>query len=267
MGAVPAASELDNGRQTVDARAGVDLAGTLQRVVPVARLPELLNTSRAQAQQLVQEGLLATLQPDPDQRQGRQGCAVDYWEVDRFLAELARNTVPVADVPAGIPQAAERARCPTTEIVRLILAGRLKRVARLDWAKGYASILVDVLEVRSILPRDETGMLLSIALQRLMIDAEGGEAITDGKAGPPLLRTIGDPPSAGSASVPRVSNEDLAAFARRYVSERRLGALHRMGLRKVRSRLDRAGVVPILAGERNNFRIFRRMDIPPDCFA
>ncbi|MGP3725819.1 TniQ family protein [Cereibacter sphaeroides] len=270
LGAVPAGSDVDNGRLTIDARAATDLAGALQRVVPIARLPELLNTSRAQAQQLVHDGLLPMLQPDPEQRQGRQGCAVDCWEVDRFLERLERDAVPVADFPAGmtgIPQAAERARCPTTEIVRLILAGRLKRVARLERAKGYAAILVDVMEVRSCLPKDETGMLLTTALQRLMIDAEAGRVIADGTVDPPLLRTVETPDPTAPSSNLRVTNEDLAAFARRYVSEKRLGALHRMGPREVRRRLDRAKVAPILSGARNRFCIFRRMDIPPDCFA
>ncbi|ULB11859.1 TniQ family protein [Cereibacter azotoformans] len=270
LGAVPAGSELDNGRLTINARAATDLAGALQRVVPIARLPELLNTSRAQAQQLVHEGLLPMLQPDPEQRQGRQGCAVDRREVDRFLAELEREAVPVADYPAGmtgIPQAAERAHCPTTEIVRLILAGRLKRIARLEWARGYGGILVDVMEVRSCLPKDVAGMLLTVALQRLMIDAEAGRVIADGTVDPPLLRTVETPDPTAPSSDLRVTNEDLAAFARRYVSEKRLGALHRMGPREVRRRLDRAKVAPILSGARNRFRIFRRMDIPPDCFA
>lgn len=270
LGAVPAGSEQDNGRLTINARTATDLAGALQRVVPIARLPELLNTSRAQAQQLVHEGLLPMLQPDPEQRQGRQGCAVDRWEVDRFLGRLERDAVPVADFPAGmtgIPPAAERARCPTTEIVRLILAGRLKRIARLERAKGYAAILVDVMEVRSCLPKDETGMLLTTALQRLMIDAEAGRVIADGTVDPPLLRTVETPDPTAPSSDLRVTNEDLAAFARRYVSEKRLGALHRMGPREVRRRLDRAKIAPILSGARNRFRIFRRMDIPPDCFA
>src|SRR3546814_18504790 len=81
-------------------------------------------------------------------------------DLDAFLGRLLANAREVFDGVPGfftIPETAKRACCSASEIVAMILNGRLTRVGRRRGVSGYMSVLVDVEETRGLVRRMDHG--------------------------------------------------------------------------------------------------------------
>jgi hypothetical protein len=104
--------------------------------------------TRRQLALLVEEGILTPIVS------GEYRYSFERGPVETFMSELLRDAVPmIGDDPdfVDIHDAARRSRCRSVEVVRLILGRKLNRVRLHPERTGYASVMVDLEEVRSIL--------------------------------------------------------------------------------------------------------------------
>lgn len=139
-----------DGHTCFDAKEGEAIAAALSRSISRSKIPEYINTSRAQAEMLVKHGFLNPLHRNkeiPEQNFHR----IDTDEIDLFMEKISSNAVAVSAVSNGmlsIPKAAEMTRVKTHEIVRFLLNGELENVESLIGLAGYFALFVDPKEIR-----------------------------------------------------------------------------------------------------------------------
>lgn len=246
---------------SVDAAEGERLAATMKSAVAQIHLPQVLNTTRGQAVQLIESGLLPPISRAKD-GPGRHRAAVALDVVQRFLADISRNAQVVGTSPEGtfgIPETAQISRVTATNIVRLLLDGGLTRVFQLADVSGYGGLRLDPMEVRAIANPDvpEVAIPAVRIVERLEMSHAVVKALLEDREGGSLLPTM---PGAGIAKV-LVRVDVVEAFAREHVGLTRLSreiGIHHIQLRK---KLDAAGIHPIDDPERLRARIYRREDV------
>lgn len=247
-----------------DAEAGRKVAASMQRLTHVSALGKVLNCTRPQASQLLDEGLIVQISGGAGTVAGRTRKAVDHREIERFLAALHHDARPVADVPAGlvpISKAAEKAKCPSVDIVHLILAGFLENVARHGAEVGYAAILVDPDEVRNQMAAVMIGLSATDAFRRLRISRNTGWSLVLGNDEPRLRPTIIEGRN-GRHEIYRFEEEAIAAFATEFTTAARLATEHNLQVGIVISQLKRCGIRPAMPRRYFGLDFYRTSQIP-----
>mgnify|MGYP003113418995 FL=1 len=235
------------GMDTCEADVAEELAGELQRAVPVAKLPARMNATRPQVDMLLREGFLKPL--DDGSRILTQVLrGVDAREVDRLLARLTKRAVYVSRATAGqvpIPQAAQEAKRYSGEIMCSLLAGNLHNVEIVEGTKGYLALLLDPSEVQSVLPRDTSHLPLTkkAAAEQLGVSLTALDLLLGLKGNTPLIEWVEDR-LPGPIKV-RIEQAEVNSFKRQYVT---LGELiQRDGTNHwvVTGKLRAAGIDPV----------------------
>uniref|UniRef100_A4WR28 Transposase IS4-like domain-containing protein n=1 Tax=Cereibacter sphaeroides (strain ATCC 17025 / ATH 2.4.3) TaxID=349102 RepID=A4WR28_CERS5 len=138
-------------------------------------MPEYLNCGRLQAEALIRHRVIPRIGENPSTGQfGLNSIAVE--DVDAFLDRFRSaggNTVPPRTEFANVVETSRILRCPAIDIIKLVLAGRLSRVALPPYELKLKSVLVDPEEVRTRLRDGGTDGRLSViqAAERLGLEA------------------------------------------------------------------------------------------------
>ena len=263
-GMVPARDEQTGLPSTFDAEEGERIAAALARAVPSLHLPKALNSTRAQAEQLVDAGILVPLDQAAAGSRMRAGCAIDQAEIDAFLSALRDRAREVDLAPAGlfgIPKAAGKLATGSAKIVRLILDGRLNRTCRLADVPGYAGILVDPEEVRPLVEQPVDWISLHQAFGDLRVTHRTGKALVADRPGGAFLRTTNVSNAKVAGSHPRVKLADLAAFRATYATHGDLCRDHGLHHTEVTRKLKAAGVEAVASPEQIGTRLYSRRDL------
>lgn len=135
-----------------------DLLERLSRGVSALHARERINCERQVFAPLVKAGILFPIVEVPS------GYPLfDTADLDAFIAGLLAKAVPHAAKPAGletIATARMKVGCSQPEIVKLIQAGRLTTVGRLETESGYVSVLVDPVELVPLVRGAELGGII-----------------------------------------------------------------------------------------------------------
>ena len=220
-GMVPARDERTGLPSTFDAEEGERIAAALARAVPLLHLPKALNSTRAQAEQRVDAGILVPLDRAAAGSRMRAGCAIDQAGIDACLAARCRRARAVDVAPdglVGIPKAAGKLATGSAKIVRLILDGRLNRTCGLAGVPGYAGLLVDLEEVRPLVEQPVDWISLNQAFGELRVTHRTGKALVADRPGGAFLRTTNVSNTKVAGARPRVKLADLDAFRATYAT-------------------------------------------------
>ncbi|MEP0316304.1 TniQ family protein [Hyphomonas sp.] len=246
-----------------DAQAGRAIAASVQRRTNVSDLPEALNCTRTQVDQLIDEGLLLPISDGPTDAAGRTWKAVPNKEIARFLTDLherARVVDVIASEMVPISKAAEKAKVPCVAIVQLILAGFLENITRCNQEEGYAALHVDPLEVRTQAALRLPGISASKAFGRLKIPKSTGWALIDRDEGPsPEVLTIKGP--TGRYPIYRFAEESLEAFMSEFITDVRVANAYDVQKLVAVSRMKKAGIRPVIKKAEVGVDFYRVSDI------
>ncbi|MFG6619438.1 TniQ family protein [Sulfitobacter sp. 1A05707] len=256
------------GMDTCEADAAEELAGELQRAVPVAKLPTRMNATRPQVEMLLREGFLKPL--DSGYRILTQVLrGVDAREVDRLLVRLTKRATYVSRATPGqvpIPQAAQEAKRYSGEIMCSLLAGDLHNVEIVDGTKGYLALLLDPSEVQSVLPRDTSHLPLTkkAAAEQLGVSLTALDLLLGLKGNTPLIEWVEDR-LPGPIKV-RIEQAEVNSFKRQYVTLGELiqrdGTNHWVVIGKLRA----AGIDPVQDPKEIGVYLYDRLraiSVPP----
>jgi hypothetical protein len=168
---IPSTASVE-GYHLFDAALGEEVAASVKRGIHVISMPDALNCTRPQFDQLVHERILTPISRGGHVARGRTHKAFDGEHVAEFLRRLRERAEPAAAKPTGfvpIAKAAEKAKVPCIDIVHLILGGFLENVVRLAGNEGYSAVLVDAVEVKKVTKSVMIGMSAADAFEALAV--------------------------------------------------------------------------------------------------
>ncbi|WP_299027989.1 TniQ family protein [uncultured Sulfitobacter sp.] len=249
-----------------DAEAAESLMDRVRTSISVSALKGYLNCNRVQAQQLAQTGMLPRLLPEGRKSLGvLTGIARE--DADEFLDKLmgaAESVTSASEGMSDIVAAAETSRWPAMDIVRGILSGLFKRVEVVNPELKFKGILVDPVEVRMTLKRnqlkgcvgiEEAVQLIGMPQQGLnnllrMRNADGVPYITE--------RLVNN---AKGVSVRLFALDEIRAFRRDYVSLTEIAEAEECYPKIMKVKLDDRGLVPVAPRYELGRVWYRRADL------
>jgi hypothetical protein len=261
-GLVPS-GEADNPNFVFDAEQGRALAAKALRNVTVIKLPELLNASRSQADQLVDDRFILPLIDDYLDGPGRTRKALNKADITSFLERLEDCATPVTAILDGfvpIAKAAEKSHSNNGEIVHLILGGFLDLVVRLTGEKGLKAICVDPDEVKTVSSNALPGMRPTTAFGKLQIPIASGWALAQER--PDILPSFRVHGPNGRHSFLRFDPVGIENFTRTFMTIGRIATGQEMAIGIVIRDLKRARVKPVILRKEFGIELFRTSDIP-----
>jgi len=247
-----------------DAAAGRKVARSVTRKTHVSSLGKALNCTRPQAVQLLDERLLIPIVEGPRTCVGRTRKAVDNREIARFLSDLQSDAKSVHVAPTGmvaISKAAEKAKCPSSDVVHLILGGFLSNVVKLRDVEGYAGILVDPEEVRAQIATTMVGLSASAAFGRMQLPKSTGWALALSANAPRIEPTVIEGKN-GRHDIFRFSEQAIADFMAKFTTPTRIANQFDLQIGVVINRLKRSRIRPVLARRHVGIDIYRFNEIP-----
>jgi len=258
---VPAGNE--NAHVAFDAAAGRSVANSMVRLVAGIALPKVLNSSRPQAEQLLDEGLLTPIVDEFVEGHGRVQKACDAMQIEGFLECLhdAAQSVPIiSDDLVSVSKAAERAKISSGEIVHLILGYHLQTVVRKQGQRGVSSIFVDADEVKGAVRI--LGNRLSISAVSAALKMPRHSVVKLASTRPDLLPTMIIEPRVGSHQIPRFCEGDVQKFRESFTSATRVANKQGVELKVTLGAFKRAGVKPVFRHSDIGIDLYRTRDIP-----
>jgi hypothetical protein len=251
---------------TVDAVAGERLADRMRRSLSMAAMPEYLNCGRLQAEALIRHRVIPRIGENPSTGQfGLNSIAVE--DVDAFLDRFRSaggNTGPPRTEFTNVVEASRILRCPAIDIIKLVLAGRLSRVALLPRELKLKSVLVDPEEVLARLRDGGTDGRLSViqAAERLGLEAWAVRNLTvaTDQEGRVLLPAIEGTDAVGDPCL-HLDPCVVETFADAHVELQALAAEREVSVKALQAELSRRRIRPILPKCSLNRLIFRRHDL------
>jgi hypothetical protein len=255
------AKRLKDHRVVFDANRAESLLRQLAGAISLKEAETYLGAGRVQTKLLMDHGFIKPLLGDA--AKNLKAILFAKKELDGLIADLLRHADSVTKAGPGmlsIPKAAKRAQNSAMDIVRMILDGKLKKVARLAGARGYASVLVDLAELKGHVPKPT---LAGLTAEQVMAELGTFHAVVRALIDNgvlPATRVI-HPVTHGPVSL--VSRADLDAFTAKYVPLAHLAKAQRKHPRTVRAELERRGIEPAPALDKGTYGIvfYLREDI------
>lgn len=249
-----------------DAQAAENLMERVRTSISVSALEKYLNCNRVQAEQLARTGILPGLVPKGGKVSGGlSGIARE--DADGFLDNLLGAAAQVTSACEGmldIVEAAEKSRWPVMDIVRGILSGLFANVQVVNPSLKFKSILVDPVEVRIILKRNQLKGCVGIeeAVQFIGMPQQGlNNLVRMRKAnGEPYLaeRLV---ENAKGVSVRLFSLDEIRAFRRDHISLTEIAQTETSSPKSIKIKLDGRGVVPVAPKYELGRVWYRRVDM------
>ena len=240
---------------TFDARAGSAAAQGAKRCLYLPAVRTRLNVSRIQADLLIKHRFI---QPRDPIAGAYDKYAID--DLDAFLGALLRGAKTVDRPTAamdGIPKAAKRAYCSSSDVIRLILNRRLSWTGRLRGVRGYKSVLVKIDEVKAAVRGPEHG---GITLRQVCKVLRTHDLVLAALiAGGHLKSFVARNPATRFMQT-LVARKELVRFQKTYVSLFALGKERKQNLGVLKTELDAAGVRPAFDHQKVRARFYRRSE-------
>jgi hypothetical protein len=246
-----------------DADAGRTVANSITRLVAGKGLPKALGCTRPQAEQIVDEGLLAPIVDEFLEGHGRVRKAFDAAQIAVFLQDLdrvARSVDFIAEDLVPVSKAAERAKISSAEIVHLILGQHLETVVHKLDGIGIASIFVDSDQVKFAAKNLLTGLPSSSAAGRLKMPRQSVLKLVSEY--PEVLPSQIVKPQTGTHEFNRFLEEDVEAFRAKFTTAIRVANEHGVELKVILGGFKRAGVKPVFQYNEIGIDLYRASDIP-----
>lgn len=247
------------GEIVFDAEAAAELLRREQSALTFTQLPAYLGTNVVQTKLLIQGGYIRSIIASARFEAGFPSYARE--DLDQFVALLSERAQDVLMAPEGayqIMHAAKRACCNSTEIVDLLLAGKLSWVGKLTNGTGYDAILVDLDEIRRFVRGPElAGLTMNQAYKSLRINPRALNAVVD--AG--LLTTVKQRPPSNRATLQIIPLAEVDRFRSTYITLFEACAVlneHHLVLRR---QLAHAGVTPMCDQTTARVTLYRRIDV------
>lgn len=256
---------VDNPSGVFDANAGEELAASMRRLVHVTSLPKVLNSSRPQADSLLDERILDQISTGEAGTRGRTQKAVDARDIEALLAAFSACSNPAACVPYGmvpIAKAAEKVKIPGVDIIHLILGGFLSNVVRHAASWGIAAIHVDPEEVRHTVKGGLLGISPSQAAGRMGFPAQSVWALLD-EEGDCVLPSARMQGLNGKHSFCRLKISDVDHFRAGYLKSGDISNWLEVPRDQVEKDLRRYHVRPKFSEAQIGLNLYRADDLPP----
>ncbi|WP_294642433.1 TniQ family protein [uncultured Aureimonas sp.] len=259
-GLIEADAGLSDDRVMIDAQVAEEFVSTIAGTMSLKQAAAYLGIPRPLDRELVAAGYIRPMIRGGGDALGSH--AFRRTDLDAFSASLReradRGIVPDTRM-ATIPKAARIACCDSIRILRLLLDGRLERVAAGDDERGFLSVLVDVDEIRPHVVRpDHGGMTLREVERELVTSTKVVANLID--LGLMAASTVPNPVTNAPQRV--VTRDELARFRREYVLLHGLAASRGVHSLRVKKELAAAGVEPVVERSVLDATLYRRSDIP-----
>lgn len=255
---------------TFEAEASKNIAKKLIASIPASSIPGYLNCDATAAKMLVDDGYAIRIGGTSKHTGAKHLRAVDRVStasLDAFLAKLltgAMPSLPDDSQPIRLSNAARQLHWAIGRIVKLILSGKLTRVARAPGRTGFDSVLIDNYELIDILysPRVSPRISKDEAAEILRIPPESVASLLRlaNHDGTPLLKRV--VPFVGNREAPW--HIDLASFDRFRPAHVTLAALarqHSLAPDVLRRQLWKRDIRSILHGSNRDCGIYRLADL------
>ena len=252
--------------QVFDAEAGRKIAAQVRRSVNVISLPRALNCTRPQANQILDERLLAPIFDGAHVSPGRTQKSVDFEDIEALLSALSeRARIVDAVAPRFVPiaKAAEQGRATSGEILQLVLGGFLKTVVRPGDVGGVGGLHVDPVEVRARVAENLPGLAAAAAFGRLKIPVAVGWDLAS-RSREPCLEPMEIRGRNGHRFF-RFDEDVVSVFASRFTTAARLGSALDIPSGKLRKMLKTAGAKPVATRAEIGLDMYRVEDLPEFC--
>ncbi|MBI1691038.1 TniQ family protein [Methylorubrum rhodesianum] len=255
---VPEHASLKDDRALFAADAAVRLLADVSEGMSLKDLEAYMNCGRAQAQVLLENGLIKPVVHADDSKGWHLFAKAD---IDEFLARLTAGAelveMPTGDM-ANIPSAAKRSSCSAAEVVRLILDGRLPWVGRCARTRGYLSVLVDPRAVRPLVRGEALG---DPRLREVMAALKTSDTAVAGliKIGALTSSAVTNPLNRCPVRV--VDRRSLDQFRERYISSTDLSRSLALSALRVNEVLSNLGVQAALPKDQVKATFYTVADI------
>lgn len=252
---------LKDHRILFDAKSAAPILTQLTGAISLKETETYLNAGRVHTKLLLDHGFIKPLLGDA--AKNFKTLLFATTKLDQFMLDLLSTAQPVSAVPPGmfpIATAAKHAQCSAMDIVRLLLARKLKQVAALVGTQGYASVLVTMTEVRDHFRKPGLpGMTAHQVMTALGTFHAVVRALIDHGA-LPATRVIHP---ATRRPVSLVKRTDLDAFNDKYISLADLSKTLCKHPRTVRRELECKSIHPAPELDKKTFGIvfYRRSDL------
>jgi hypothetical protein len=235
---------LSDNQVTFDARQTDKLMKKIATSATATDVETYLGSGRVHTKILIENGLIIPFVGKDAPGSGLGELLFAREGLDAFLSQLFQDARPVISIPENaysIADAAKRANCGAAEIVRLIVDRKLKWVGRHTEVQGFASVLVDLQEIKDVvrgtardgLTRQEITKILGVA------DKVTNALIEEGIL---TQHTIRNPINRCPMQV--IPNADVERFHDRYVSLFALASARRCHPRRLLRGLKEARIHP-----------------------
>ena len=247
---------LTDERAMFDAATAEPFLERLARSVSMKRVESYLNARRPIPQMLRDHGYIRPFVAPGTANLG--DYAFDTAELDRFLNQLTSLAGTDTNDLKPIAASAKRANCSQMEVVDMLLKDRLVTVAEDPARYGYASVHVDVDEVRQKVRGPEHGGIKLRDIEKRMgwSTAVVRKLIEEGLL--PARMAI-NPKNRCPQTV--VDPEDLDAFDGEYVALHRLAQETGVHFKRLKRQLEEAGVAPDPRFQGVPATFYRRSDV------
>lgn len=262
-------TEKVNAAMVFDAKAAESLMERIRTSISVRGLETYLNCNRVQAEQLVRTGVLPSLLPEGSKARGAmKGVARE--SADEFLGKLMRvaENVPAAsDGMLDIVAAAEVSRWPAMDIVRGILSGLFAKVELVDADLKFKGVLVDPLEVRQALERnqvegyvgtEDAASMIGMPLQGLY----NLSRMQKPSGAPYLVERVVE--NAKGKPVRLFSTDEILAFRKEHISLMDIAEAESFSSKVMKMKLDGRRMVPVAPKYELGRVWYRREDLKSD---
>ena len=233
-----------------DAVEGEALMERIRTSIPQKHLTDYLNCNRVQAEQLVRTGIIPRLLPDAAGVKGvlkqiAQEDADDF--LSRFLGAATLVESPSESV-MDVVSAAEISRWPVVDIVNGILGGLFDTVEITDQDLKFKGVLVDPMEVRETLSREQAQGRVGLdeAARIIGMPRHGLSAVAK------IRKSDGTPyvtehfvENSKGARTRLFAVEELRAFLREHVSLTEIAAKEHFSVKVMKMKMDGRGAVPL----------------------
>ncbi|MEX3314408.1 TniQ family protein [Sulfitobacter sp. PS-8MA] len=227
---------------------GRAFAASVQRIVKMTELSQVLNCTRPMVEQLCDERILTPVYYGTPGINGKLQKGVNGDECVAIAAALSAKVTSNEARPSQVPiaKAAEKAKIPAVCVVQLILAGLLRNVARIDDVSGIKGLRVCPFEVKSVARSALRGMTASEAFAALKLTKDAGWELVARYPEEVSLEPHKIVGNRGDRAISRFLPEAIADFDRGFTTLARAAEIHGSGVKELKRSLMKVSLKPVL---------------------
>ncbi|MFC3058068.1 TniQ family protein [Paenirhodobacter populi] len=253
-------------QQVFDAAAGEAVAHQLKNAIPMNALAEYLHCDATTAAALVSRGHVSRIGGRNEAGVQRPSTLdlVEIGSIDRFMNTLAGvATLPhtVIAHPLDMMKAAYRFHWPIDRILRMVLSGALKRIARRPDRSGFLSIIIDEQELRHAFEAPAMASCFSKAEAARLLGVDRGtvdkllRAATQN--GAPVIRHV-TPLTGKNKNVWHLEASGFMRFREEHLTLAQAARDKAIEPRDLILGLSAAGITPVVRAARFEFSLYPR---------